>query len=252
MTENATPVPDTPKPPRRRMLILHGVNGCRTEMQPWREALSDDFDPEVVNLCGHGGREIPDALTMPRYAADLLGQMDALGLERPVIVAYSFGGVVALYLAAHHPERVAAVVTVASQWQYDQEAIRHVTHLLQVSRLTGLAHRREHLTKVHYPNDWRVLAQRLSAMYSSFEHEPPVTPEVLRGIACPCLVLSGSSDPITSADETVALHRCLPGSEIAMYPGVAHPPDRVPVGGLKRAILQWAGRHLAEAGVSRG
>lgn len=226
------------------MLILHGINGCCTEMHPWRDALTGDFNVELLNMAGHGGREIPSELTMERYAEDLLSQMDAHGLKAPVILAYSFGGVVALYLAIHHPERVSAVVTVASQWRYDDEAVRHVTHLLQVSRLTSLTHRREHLSRVHYPNDWRVLAQRLSAMYTSFLQQPPLTEAQLKGISCPCLVLSGSADPITSAHETTHLHRNLPTSEIAMYSGVAHPPDRVPVQGLKRAVLAWAGRRL--------
>ena len=235
---------DMGTPMKPVMLILHGINGARTEMRPWREALEDDFEISLVNLAAHGGREIPAEITMNRYAEELLSQMDELGVEKPILLGYSFGGVIALYLAIHHPERVAAVVTVASQWYYDDDAVRHVTHLLQVSRLTSLVHRREHLTRVHYPNDWRTLAQRLSAMYSSFLKNPPVTEEQLRSITCPCLVLSGSADPITSADETIRLHRNLPNSEIAMYSGVAHPPDRVPVQGLKRAVVAWARRRM--------
>ena len=230
--------------PRPPMLILHGVNGCATEMQPWRDALSEDFEVALLNLVGHGGREIPEALTMERYAKDLLHQMDKQGLQAPVIMGYSFGGVVALYLAIHHPERVSAVITVATQWVYDAEAVRHVTHLLQVSRLTALVHRREHLSRIHHPSDWRLLAQRLSAMYSSFLHQAPVTEDELKAVSCPCLVLSGSADPITSADETIALHRSLSGSEIAMYSGVAHPPQKVPVAGLKRAVAAWSKRRL--------
>ena len=233
---------------RRQMLILHGVNGCKTEMQPWGDALSERFDVTLMNLVGHGGREIPSELTMARYADDLLSQMDRLQLHDPVILGYSFGGVVALYLAIHHPQRVSAIITVATQWIYDPSAVRHVTHLLQVSRLSSLAHRREHLTRIHYPSDWRTLARRLSAMYASLEHQAPVTREELLTIARPCLVLSGSADPITSADETIALHRSLPGSEIAMYSGRAHPPEVVPVHALARAVTAWADRHLVEAG----
>lgn len=231
--------------PRRQLLILHGMIGCRAEMQPWKVSLEDTFETEVLNLAGHGGREIPDRLTMARYADDLLGQMDQWRIEKPVILGYSFGGLVALYLAIHHPDRVSAVVTLATRWLYDAKAVRHMAGLMQVSSLTSSAHRSEHFTKVHYPNDWRMLAQRLSAMYLSFEHEPPVTTEELGRIVCPCLVLSGATDPIAGADETVALHHSLPDSEIAMYHGVAHPPDRVPVGALQRAVVAWAARHLA-------
>jgi pimeloyl-ACP methyl ester carboxylesterase len=214
------------------------------EMAPWRDALGADFKTHTVNLTGHGGRELPERFTMEVYVDDLLGQMDALGLQRPVVLGYSFGGVVALYLARHHPARVAAVVAVATQWIYDDEAVRHVTHLLQVPRLTALAHRREHLQRVQYPNDWRVLVQKLHAMFSAFRDAPPLTAEDLQQIDCPCLVLSGSSDPLAGPDEMVALHRNLRGSEIALYQGPAHPADRIPVGGLRRAVAAWASRRL--------
>jgi pimeloyl-ACP methyl ester carboxylesterase len=236
------------------LLILHGVNGCRSEMQPWRSAFADDFDStRVLNLAGHGGRRLPDHFTMAGYAEDLLGQMDQQSIERPVLLGYSFGGIVALYLARHFPDRVHAVVTVASQWQYDETAIKHVTHLLQVPRLTALAHRREHLARVHHPNDWRSLVERLNAMYTSFAAHPPLTPDDLARIDCPCLVLSGSTDPITSVDETVALHRGLAGSEVALYEGRAHPAEQVPTAGLHRAVMAWAGRHLVtDAGEKDG
>lgn len=237
--------PDAQTSGRHDLLILHGANGCRAEMKPWRDALGVDFKAHTVNLAGHGGRELPERFTMQAYVDDLLGQMDALGLRHPVVLlGYSFGGVVALYLARHHPERVAAVVAVATQWIYDDEAVRHVTHLLQVPRLTALAHRREHLKRVQYPNDWRVLVEKLNAMFSGFRDAPPLTAADLQQIDCPCLVLSGSSDPLAGPDEMVALHRHLRGSEIALYQGPAHPADRIPVGGLQRAVAKWAARRL--------
>ncbi len=230
------------------MLILHGANGCRSEMQPWRDALGVHFTTHIVNLAGHGGRELPPQLTTQLLGDDLVEQMDRLGLARPLILGYSFGGVLALHLARHRPERVAGIVTVATQWIYDSEAIRHVLHLLQVPRLTGLAHRREHLLRVHYPNDWRVLVERLHAMYKSFAAEPPITKEDVQQIACPALVLSGSSDPLAGAEETAELHRHLRGSEIALYRGPAHPAEKIPVLGLQRAVAAWAGRQLPVRG----
>jgi pimeloyl-ACP methyl ester carboxylesterase len=233
------------QPSKPKLLILHGVNGSRTEMGPWAEALEASFDVETVNLCGHGGRRIPDALTMEAYASDLLKQMDDLGLAAPIVLGYSFGGLVALYLAVHHPARVSALITVATQWVYDERAVRHVTHLLQVARLTSLSHRATHLQRIHYPNRWQMLAQRLGDMYSSFRGQPPVRPEELDTIECPCLVLSASADPITSVEETIALHKALRGSEIALMPGVAHPPQSVPAAAIQRAVTTWSGRRLS-------
>lgn len=225
---------------RQDLLILHGANGSRAEVLPWAEGLSAHFKVHAVNLCGHGGRGIPEALTMARYSTDLIGQMDALGLRAPIVLGYSFGGVVALHMAIHHPARVSAVITLAMRWIYDAQSIGHATHLLQVSRLSKLPHRVAQLRQAHQPNDWKLLADRLSAMYSSFAQQMPVEPEELGGITCPCLLITGTTDPIASVDETEALHRRIPHSTAATFAGSAHPPEAVPMGGLAASFAKWA------------
>ncbi len=239
------PTPAATRPP---LLILHGANGCRAEVQPWRQALSADFTVEALNLCGHGGRRMPAALTMAQCADDLLGQMDALGLQAPIVMGHSFGGVVALYLAVHHPLRVSGVVTLGTRWIFDDVAIGHASHIVSEARLLKLPARVDQLARMHHPNDWKLLAARLCAMYASFAHDAPVTCDELERIACPCLVMSGSEDPIASADETLALHHSLTRSTVSIYPGSAHPMDRVPVGVLREAISAWVNHTLGTPG----
>lgn len=230
--------------PAGTLVLLHGANGCSEEMRPWRDALTGLFGVHLLDLQGHGGREIPPELTAEGMTEDVLRQLDLRGLGRVALMGYSFGGVVAAKLAARQPERFTGLVTVATKWVYSAEAVCHVTHLLEIPRLTGLAHRREHLSRVHQPNDWRLLARRLQAMFAGLEAAPPLTADELARITCPALVLSGSSDPLVSTDETVALHRAVAGSEIALYRGPAHPADRIPVQGLRRAMERWAQRRL--------
>ncbi len=239
---------DAGGPERPTLVILHGANGCSEEMRPWRDALSAQFRVQLLDLAGHGGREIPAAFGVEAMAEDVLAQLDQRGLQRVALMGYSFGGVLALWLACRHPERVSALVTVATKWIYDAESIGHFTHLLQVPRLSALAHRREHLARVHQPNDWRLLVQRLNALFKSLEGAPPLAAEDLARISCPALILSGSSDPLVSTDETVALHRAIAGSEIALYRGPAHPAERIPVPGLARALAAWGARRLSAPG----
>ena len=62
---------------------------------------------------GNGKSDRPDdvaACTLDNYLADALAVMDALGVERAILVGLSFGGLLASILAAHHPERVRAAV----------------------------------------------------------------------------------------------------------------------------------------------
>jgi pimeloyl-ACP methyl ester carboxylesterase len=82
--------------------------------------LSPRFRAVTVDLRGRGESDGPPAgfdpaspaanYTMAEHAADVVGLLDALGLRRVVLVGHSFGGMLALYLAAHHPERFPRIV----------------------------------------------------------------------------------------------------------------------------------------------
>lgn len=56
------------------------------------------------------------------HAGKLVGLMDALGITRAHLVNQSFGGCVALRLAADHPQRVGRLITIGSQ-PVDQGAL---------------------------------------------------------------------------------------------------------------------------------
>lgn len=82
--------------------------------------LSPRFRDVAVDLRGRGQSDGPPAgfdpaspaanYTMAEHAADVVGLLDALGLRRAVLVGHSFGGMLALYLAAHHPEQFPRIV----------------------------------------------------------------------------------------------------------------------------------------------
>ena len=62
---------------------------------------------------GHGLSDKPDdGYDFATITTDLVSVIDELGLEGPIVVGQSWGGNVALELAARHPPRVAAIVTV--------------------------------------------------------------------------------------------------------------------------------------------
>jgi pimeloyl-ACP methyl ester carboxylesterase len=77
--------------------------------------LSPRFHVLALDLRGRGRSEAPPAgfdpaapaanYTMADHATDVIGLLDALDIRDPILVGHSFGGLLALYLAAHFPER---------------------------------------------------------------------------------------------------------------------------------------------------
>jgi pimeloyl-ACP methyl ester carboxylesterase/predicted glycosyltransferase len=75
---------------------------------------------------GNGGSGRPsgaDAYQPDEYVADALGVLDAAGVERAAIAGVSFGGYLALLLAARHPERVAGACFIAAAVPFLEEGL---------------------------------------------------------------------------------------------------------------------------------
>jgi pimeloyl-ACP methyl ester carboxylesterase len=67
----------------------------------------------ALDLRGRGESDQPaSGYAMEDHAADVLGLLDALGLERVVMGGHSFGGLLTYWLAANHPERVERCVVI--------------------------------------------------------------------------------------------------------------------------------------------
>lgn len=68
----------------------------------------------ALDLPGHGRSSGAGRQQIEEYAADVVGFLDALAVERAVLVGHSMGGAVAQVTALTAPQRVAALVLVAT------------------------------------------------------------------------------------------------------------------------------------------
>ena len=94
------------------MLLIHGVTASHLTWPLVAERL-----PEVLviapDLRGRGrSNDLGGEAGLASHARDLVAVLDALGVERVVVVGHSMGAFVALVLADLYPERVARVVLV--------------------------------------------------------------------------------------------------------------------------------------------
>jgi len=77
----------------------------------------------ALDLRGRGLSDKPErGYGMAEHAADVVGLLEALGLERVVLGGHSFGGLLALYMAAHYPERVARLVVLDAAGSFHSQA----------------------------------------------------------------------------------------------------------------------------------
>jgi pimeloyl-ACP methyl ester carboxylesterase len=109
------------------VVMVHGITG---NLAVWHlnivPALADRFRVLTYDLRGHGYSDVPPHGYSPDdMATDLLDLLDALAIERPVVIGHSYGADVALYFAARHPERVREVIAIEAALPAMEQVRRH-------------------------------------------------------------------------------------------------------------------------------
>lgn len=81
----------------------------------------------ALDLRGRGLTDKPaHGYTMADHAADVLGVLDALGIERALLGGHSFGGLLACFIAANHPQRVGRLLILDAPFSADRAAAAKV------------------------------------------------------------------------------------------------------------------------------
>jgi len=98
------------------VLLLHGLASHAEhswQATSWISLLASAYRVIAPDIRGHGQSDkfdTPQAYSLARLLDDLIALLDGLQVAQVRVLGYSMGGWVALGLAAHHPERVRAVV----------------------------------------------------------------------------------------------------------------------------------------------
>lgn len=178
------------------VLLLHGFPEY---WATWREQLpalvAAGYRVWVPDQRGYNLSDKPRGIrsyTLPMLAADVLGLLDAAGRQQVHVIGHDWGAIVAWYLAAHYPERLASTTII------------NVPHPAAGAR-----------------NLWRVPSQLLHSWYIFF-FQLPWLPERLfrrRNWAFGENALLGTSRPGTFSAAEVARHKVAwaqPGALTAM------------------------------------
>ncbi len=108
------PASDASKP---TLLLLHGLSDAAICWTPVIEALVGDYDIVAPDARGHGMSDTPATGYSPAdHASDAEAFIRALGLNKPIVMGHSMGGMETTVVAANYPDLVRAAILEDPAW----------------------------------------------------------------------------------------------------------------------------------------
>ena len=243
------------------MVLLHsGVADCRM-WQPQVRALGTRFRVLAPDLRGFGDR--PHESGPFSHADDILALLDAEGIERAAVVGSSFGGRVALEVAATAPDRVRALVLLCAaapgvpQTDDARAFGEEEDRLLEAGDLEAAVELnvRTWLGPEASPEveelvrKMQARAFELDAAAESLEPAPEPRPVDIEpaALGMPALVVGGGSDLEWFQQIARHLAEHLPGAELVMLDWAGHLPSMERPDEVSRLLEEFLERELRPA-----
>lgn len=249
---NAGLVPEGPVMREKPTLVaLHGGPGFdHSDFKGVLEPLCDLVQVVMYDHRGNGRSDAGDTArwTLDQWGDDVGAFCRALGIERPFVLGWSFGGMVAQVFAARYPDQLAGLVllSTAPRISYDQfgpaferlggvEAREAARRFLVEADMDA----EEEFMRLCMPL-YTVRRDLLHLKYG--ETRPVVQPEVTRhffsdeawrmdlrpglaNVTCPTLIMNGVNDPITPPECSDELEAALVAAPVTRVVGALSSHD---------------------------
>lgn len=228
------------------LIMIHGYNASIVDWYaPHIEQLSSQHRVIIFDNRGVGQTDKPrEAYSMEQFAADTVGVLDALGIEKAHVLGESMGGMIAQHVALDFPDRVLGLVLggTSAAGPGNPKMITPSKEVMQILTRpsTGdvledhraswpilftpayiethrdLLEKRLRAKLAYSNNPGHALKAQMGAIgqHDTFDH--------LRDIACPTLVQTGLEDVLVPPQNSWILADRIPNAQLIEYPNAAH------------------------------
>jgi pimeloyl-ACP methyl ester carboxylesterase len=225
------------------VVLLHGFGSSLQTWDAWSKVLEQTHRVVRLDLAGFGltgqapGRDYSDQADVQRIAEFL----NALGIERCILIGHSMGGRIAWNFASQYPNRVRALILMApdgfplpgqrvGERPYDVGAIADLIKFVMPKFLV-----RKSLEPAFY--DARSITEELLDRYYELLRAPTVRESILqrmrqtvnsdpvqrlKRITAPTLLLWGERDRMIPTSNSLDYEKALPNSKRVILPKASH------------------------------
>lgn len=203
------------------LLLLHGGSASIESWFNQIPELRKRYRVIAPDSRAHGRtQDSTNALSYKLMASDFSELLKDLGVTNAIVVGWSDGGVIGLELAMTQPALVKKLVTIGTNFRSDGMA----DEFKQGVSASGPDDHPQFLVEGYKalspdgPDHWPVVFGKLKNMWQT---EPNYSPEELKRIQCPTLVMVGDHD-IVRPEHSVTLFQSIPSGQLCVIPGSSH------------------------------
>ena len=210
------------------VVFAHGAGG--THLSWWQQipVFSEHFQCVTFDHRGFGrSRDVGDKPGQRAFVQDLLNLLDHLDIQKAALVGQSMGGWTALGFASSFPERVTALVMCDSPGGYTNSEVDRLMAARSEDReafAKSFSEQEPELAFL-YEGIRRSTGDRTSDDWSNLRRglfSAPVDASRVIENEIPTLFVVGEEDSIFPPELIEAVHRDIPGSELAIIPDAGH------------------------------
>ncbi len=229
------------------MVFIHGFGGRAAYWEYQLDQFQLDYRVIALDLRGHGYTDAPSEADganydVPELVADIEAALEALRVPpRFILVCHSFGGALSSTYANRYPERVIALIIIASAVRFKLRLLGRMLLRIPPRILTLL---RQLLPYVGYnaakmyPPAHVIYLQNRNAL-ANWDGS-----EVLRGVKVPSLVILGQRDILFSEASYTEVAKLIPDAEQIIIPVSAHQVMVERPEAVNRAILRFVSARI--------
>ncbi|MBI5768184.1 MAG: alpha/beta fold hydrolase [Verrucomicrobia bacterium] len=242
---------------RPALVLLHGMLGSSRNWQSAGAELAAHFHVRAPDFRNHGASPHADEMTYEVLLDDLLGWLEAQGIERATFVGHSMGGKVAMLLACRHPQLVERLVVVDIGprdyfWPGHRQSFAAMNELdLGDLRSRAEAELRFEARVPSYPlrkflttnldraesGEWRWLINLpvLTTALPALEKNPLIPADCFAG---PTLFLAGGRSTYIEPADHAAIRAHFPAAHVETIAGSGHNPHMETRAAFVAAVLR--------------
>jgi len=208
------------------VVLIHGGASDSRDWVGTMTALSHHYSLYAPDLIGYGQSDrTKEGYYLSDFSEFILGFIETLGLEHPVLVGHSLGGRLCLEIALRHPEKVRKLVLV------DTAGLGKVSLWGQILLTAFWAIRKLLRRPQPYP---KFLAK-------DGEDTNWLCLDELPGLEAPTLIIWKRYDPYLPLSLARRAEELIPGAHLMVLPGYGHAPHGQNKETFNRLLIDFLG-----------